>query len=250
MSAGEQIRGQWRVGTGGQVSRLLGWGVAAEGVQDGRKCRIPMAACLHGRKCQHSTVLVVFVAVHVPLYSFLCKQVWDGAHPCWDAFTGLCVYIKSSSNQIKSSVRNHEQSLYMYSSKLTSNAKMRNKAHGSVRRAPPLHPSFGGEEGSQIKLKSTQPSSTSSPVGGGERCYGGQPQGAVGVTEGWAPHGIRRWGSRRSLGTRSSSLRCTTCQQAQRLTGLNCLPLCVAVLGAPHVIYEHAAAAAPLAGHL
>ena len=88
------------------------------------------------------------------------------------------------------------------------------------------------------------------PRGGGERCYGGQPQGAVGVTEGWAPHGIRRWGSRRSLGTRSSSLRCTTCQQAQRLTGLNCLPLCVAVLGAPHVIYEHAAAAAPLAGHL
>ena len=24
-------------------------------------------------------------------YSFLCKQVWDGAHPFWDAFTGLCV---------------------------------------------------------------------------------------------------------------------------------------------------------------
>ena len=88
------------------------------------------------------------------------------------------------------------------------------------------------------------------PRGGGERCYGGQPQGAVGVTEGWAPHGIRRWGSRRSLGTRSSSLRCTTCQQAQRLTGLNCLPLCVAVLGAPHVIYDHAAAAAPVAAGL
>ena len=35
-------------------------------------------------------------------YSFLCKQVCDGAHPFWDAFTGLCVYIKSSSNQIKS----------------------------------------------------------------------------------------------------------------------------------------------------
>ena len=87
-------------------------------------------------------------------------------------------------------------------------------------------------------------------MGGGERCYGGQPQGAVGVTEGWAPHGIRRWGSRRSLGTRSSSLRCTTCQQAQRLTGLNCLPLCVAVLGAPHVIYDHAAAAAPVAAGL
>ena len=72
----------------------------------------------------------------------------------------------------------------------------------------------------------------------------------MGVTEGWAPHGIRRWGSRRSLGTRSSSLRCTTCQQAQRLTGLNCLPLCVAVLGAPHVIYDHAAAAAPVAAGL
>ena len=27
----------------------------------------------------------------------------------------------------------------------------------------------------------------------------------------------------------------------QRLTGLNCLPLCVAVLGAPHVICDHAA---------
>ena len=88
------------------------------------------------------------------------------------------------------------------------------------------------------------------PPGGGGRCYGGQPLGAVGVTEGWAPHGIRRWGSRRSLGTRSSSLRCTTCQQAQRLTGLNCLPLCVAVLGAPHVIYDHAAAAAPVAAEL
>ena len=34
----------------------------------------------------------------------------------------------------------------------------------------------------------------------------------------------------------------------QRLTGLNCLPLCVAVLGAPHVICDHAAAAAPVAG--
>jgi hypothetical protein len=88
------------------------------------------------------------------------------------------------------------------------------------------------------------------PRGGGKRCYGGQPQGAVGVTEGWAPHGMRRWGSRRSLGTRSSSLRCTTCQQAQRLTGLNCLPLCVAVLRAPHVIYDHAAAAAPVAAEL
>ena len=36
----------------------------------------------------------------------------------------------------------------------------------------------------------------------------------------------------------------------QRLTGLNCLPLCVAVLGAPHVIYDHAAAAAPVAAEL
>ena len=36
----------------------------------------------------------------------------------------------------------------------------------------------------------------------------------------------------------------------QRLTGLNCLPLCVAVLGAPHVICDHAAAAAPVAGQL
>ena len=26
-------------------------------------------------------------------YSFLRKQVCDGAHPFWDAFTGLCVYI-------------------------------------------------------------------------------------------------------------------------------------------------------------
>ena len=41
---------------------------------------------------------------------------------------------------------------------------------------------------------------------------------------------------------------CTACPHtAQRLTGLNCLPLCVAVLGAPHVICDHAAAAAPLA---
>ena len=36
----------------------------------------------------------------------------------------------------------------------------------------------------------------------------------------------------------------------QRLTGLNCLPLCVAVLGAPHVICDHAAAAAPVVAGL
>ena len=62
MSADQQIRGsgwQGRVGTGGQISRLLGWGVAAEGVQEGRKCRIPMAACLHGRKCQHLAAVCV-----------------------------------------------------------------------------------------------------------------------------------------------------------------------------------------------
>ena len=171
-------------GSGGwaQEGRLAGcW--AGKWLQRG--CRMAASA---GSRWQHvcmaasanTWLLFVFVVVYVPLYSFLCKQVWDGAHPCWDAFTGLCVYIKSSSNQLKSSVRNHEQSLYMYSSKLTSNPKMRNKAHGSVRRAPPLHPSFGGEEGSQIKLKATQPSSTSSPVGGGRGVMGVSPRGRWG----------------------------------------------------------------------
>ena len=95
-------------GSGGwaQEGRLAGcW--AGEWLQRG--CRMAASA---GSRWQHACMaasantrlLVVFVAVHVPLYSFLCKQVWDGAHPCWDAFTGLCVYIKSSSNQIKSSV--------------------------------------------------------------------------------------------------------------------------------------------------
>jgi len=57
MSAGQQIRWpgwQWRVGTGGHISRLgLGWGVATEGVHDGRKCWFSMAARLHGRKCRN-----------------------------------------------------------------------------------------------------------------------------------------------------------------------------------------------------
>ena len=36
--------------------------------------------------------------------------------------------------------------------------------------------------------------------------------------------------------------------QLKGVPGLNCLPLCVDVLGAPHVICDHAAAAAPVAG--
>ena len=77
MSADQQIRvsgWQWRVGTGGQISRLLGWGVAAE-----EGCRTAAGA---GSRWQHvcmaasanTWLLFVFVVVYVPLYSFLCKQ--------------------------------------------------------------------------------------------------------------------------------------------------------------------------------
>ena len=46
MSAGQQIRGQWRVGTGGQISRLmLGLGVVASA-----DCYVLLSLC--GRKCQ------------------------------------------------------------------------------------------------------------------------------------------------------------------------------------------------------
>ena len=56
---------------------------------DGRKCRslfawpqVPELGCC---------LCLLMSLFHYP---FLCKQVWDGAHPVWDAFTGLCVYIK------------------------------------------------------------------------------------------------------------------------------------------------------------
>ena len=38
-------------------------------------------------------------------YSLLCKQVWDGAHPFWDAFAGLCVYITTNSKFVHSIAR-------------------------------------------------------------------------------------------------------------------------------------------------
>ena len=67
----------------------MGWGVVAEGVQDGRKCRqlVCMAASAN------TWLLFVLVVVSVPLL-ILVQAVWDGAHPFWDAFTGVCVYIK------------------------------------------------------------------------------------------------------------------------------------------------------------
>ena len=62
-------------------------------------------------------------------YSFLCKQVWDGAHPCWDAPSQACVSIsnKAQQCQIKLEVKLTKNSLYdaspelrtTYSTKLT-----------------------------------------------------------------------------------------------------------------------------------
>ena len=75
--------------------------MAAEGLLEGRKRRwsfVAVCVCVAGRKCHLACMLSL---LHHPV---LCKQVWDGAHPLWDAFMGLCVYIKSSSNQLKSSV--------------------------------------------------------------------------------------------------------------------------------------------------
>ena len=114
-------------------------------------------------------------------YTHSCASKSGMVHTHVGMPSQACVSI-SNQAQIKSNqvCATTEQSLYMYSSKLTSNPKMRNKAHGSVRRAPPLHPSFGGEEGSQIKLKSTQPSSTSSPAGGGRGVMGVSPRGRWG----------------------------------------------------------------------
>ena len=94
----------------------------------------------------NTRLLVVFVAVHVPLYSFLCKQVWDGAHPCWDAFTGLCVYIKSSSNQIESSVTYDPKSSFYDTSpeqrQHINSKKMRtNRPHDVAHASVPVIPS-------------------------------------------------------------------------------------------------------------
>ena len=68
MSAGQQIRGsgwQWRVGTGGQSSRLmLGWAVVAEGVQDGRKCRSQLVCMAASARTWLLFVLVVVSTTH------------------------------------------------------------------------------------------------------------------------------------------------------------------------------------------
>ena len=63
---------------------------------------------------------------------------------------------------------------------------------------------------------------------------------------GLPPHGKRRWGLKRSLGQRSACLPAHN-SKAYRA---QLLPLCVAVLAAPHVICDHAAAAAPVAAEL
>ena len=110
MSAGQQIRGsgwQWRVGTGGQISRLmLGWGVVAEGVQDGRKCRSSMAACLHGRKCQHLVAVCACCCLCSTTHSCASKSVMVHTH--FGMPSRACVSISTkaqiNSNQLKSSV--------------------------------------------------------------------------------------------------------------------------------------------------
>ena len=117
-------------------------------------------------------------------YPFLCKQVWDGAHPVWDAFTGLCVYIKLSSTM---------------SNKVRKKLKIKLKT----------------KEGGRVDLRGLGPP----------------------------------WKKKVGFEALARAKICMPARtQTQRLTGLNCLPLCVAVLGAPHVICDHAAAAAPVAG--
>ena len=120
----ETNRGQGLEGSGGwlQVGSRWAGGQASEGLQ--RSCSTAASAGV-----------VVFACLCLELYSFLCKQVWDGAHPCWDALTGLCVYIKSSSTMSnKARKLNLRHILHIsnnVSIKLTSGPKRRiNKVHG------------------------------------------------------------------------------------------------------------------------
>ena len=106
MSAGQQIRGsgwQWRVGTGGQISRLmLGWGVVAEGVQDGRKCRSSMAACLHGRKCQNLVAVCACCCLCSTTHSCASKSVMVHTHFGMPSRACVSISIKAqiNSNQV------------------------------------------------------------------------------------------------------------------------------------------------------
>ena len=110
MSAGQQIRGsvwQWRVGTGGQSSRLmLGWAVVAEGVQDGRKCRSQLVCMAASAR---TWLLFVHVVVSVPLL-ILVQANLGWCTPILGCLHGLvCLYqLKLKSNQIKCYIRSQK----------------------------------------------------------------------------------------------------------------------------------------------
>jgi len=180
MSAGQQIRGQWRVGTGGQVSRLLGWGVAAEGVQDGRKCRIPMAACLHGRKCQHSTAGCVCccpcstILILVQASLGWCTPMLGCLHRL------VCLYqIKLKSNQIKCYIRSQKLILRHVTRATTTHQlqKMRtNRPHDVAHASVPVIPSRERVDAAPVCSSSRTRDGTASPASpppfGGEEAGG------------------------------------------------------------------------------
>jgi hypothetical protein len=253
MSAGQQIRGsgwQWRVGTGEQSSRLmLGWGVVAEGVQDGRKCRIPMAACLHGRKCQHSTAGCVCccpcstILILVQASLGWCTPMLGCLHRL------VCLYqIKLKSNQIKCYIRSQKLILRHVTRATTTHQlqKMRtNRPHDVAHASVPVIPSRERVDAAPVCSSSTNARRygeprLSTPLWGGG---GGRSQGGV------------AWGSPRAgppMG-REGGVRCARsgicmlpAHYVQRRTPC-LLPVVVSpFVGARHVAnIAHAAAAGP-----
>ena len=112
--------------------------------------------------------------------------MWDGAHPCWDAFTGLCVYIKSSSNQIKSSVTYDPKSSFYDTSpeqrQHINSKKMRtNRPHDVAHASVPVIPSRERVDAAPVCSSSRTRDGTASPAS--PPPFGGEEAG--GAREGW-----------------------------------------------------------------
>ena len=106
---------------------------------------------------------------------------------------------------------------YFVSIKLTSGPKRRiNKVHGlhhAGTRVTAIDAALAHVTQLRNAWRRGEPRLSTPPLGGRRR---EEPRkGGMGVSEGWAPHGIRRWGSKRSLG--DSHAACTSRPKANPL---------------------------------
>ena len=179
MLAGQQIRvsvWQWRLGTGGQSSRLmLGWAVVAEGVQDGRKCRSQLVCKAASARTWLLFVLVVVSTTHS------CASKSGMVHTHCGMPSRACVSISTKaqikSNQVLHTIPKAHFTTRHPSNDNTSTPKMRtNRPHDVAHASVPVIPSRERVDAAPVCSSSRTRDGTASPASpppfGGEEAGG------------------------------------------------------------------------------